>query len=421
MELRRALPGFVLLSWMYFASVAQAQTLVDGPYRFTIERTAPTVLLRVQVDPVLCGPPPTIAHTSRITSGAVVRLSITDECTPGPLPPADVRYDLGTFAIGQHELHFEYCGLPPPGGCQPFATLPFAVTEGADWAFFIPPTQERDIRLAPGQATFIEFAMIQNAAQTQPWFFASSYYSQPTALSEYVFTPDQSAACPPPKLTQFGIAFEGPGGPGSKTCRYWIHRVASSIHDLSFSLSGLGQGLEAAQPFHFGTLPDQSLSIEPAAPANATEALMRLTLHNHSDVEGITRVANTGCLRVIGGDAPAFQTTPFTVETNFPGACPLASEAGARNWICLSKLESYQNHLLSLGPAPAHGSASCLVRLRFETPDALGANVALRMSEPGGETAAGGRVFDVKPGNDRVRLGAQAVFAGSFETPGPFE
>ena len=403
----------------------QAQQVTHGPYTLIIEQTTPTVLLRVQADEVLpCNSPPAVPHTRRVAGGAVVNLMPNDVCAgTDPLPPENLQvlYDLGPFADGTHELHFETCPLPPPGGCSPFATLGFTVQGGNAYALFIPPTQSRQLKIAPGESGRLSFTMIRNDTSAQPRDYLAYYYSTAAALAEYQWSSTDPIACPPPQQSgEFSLFFAGPTDPGSRSCAYEIHRNQDSFNDLSFDFCNYSLSCRNGH-FFLGSLPDQSLEIEPAGPATDLEATMRVRLRNLSEFDGLSRVVNSECMK-----RPNYltsQSEPFTVDTDFPGACETVTLAPPFAWGCFSfgVDEILSQTMLQLGPAPALGESTCLLKLRFHNEAGRRASVKFRLSDPGTDLAGGARLFDVNPGNDRVRLGADPIFEDSLEDIGPYD
>ena len=104
---------------------------------------------------------------------------------------------------------------------------------------------------------------------------------------------------------------------------------------------------------------------------------MRVRLRNHSAFDGLSRVAISPCLAYLG-DGTA-RTAPFTIDTDFPGACPTSADAPAPDAACLTigtgksakaPLYPLYQAMLQLGRSPAYGESSCLVKLRFH--DAAG-------------------------------------------------
>ena len=218
-----------LIGFLLLAEPLWAQQIVFPPYTFTIERTTPIVLLRVQASEGLCTPPPSIPYTRRVAGGAVVNVGADDACAPGTSPPVNLLYDLGTFHDGAHELRFQVCDL-----CSAFATLEFTVQGGQESAVFIAPTQPRRMKIEPGETGSLSFTLIRNNSAAIPGDWRARYYSTTAAMSEYQWTSTDPINCPPPTLLGWGLGFAGLAGPGSRTCDYEIHRNPGSLNDLSF-------------------------------------------------------------------------------------------------------------------------------------------------------------------------------------------
>lgn len=129
----------LIVSWlMMLAPCAAAQPVFFPPYTLTVAQTSPTVVLRVQMDPVTCLPPPLQVTAERTVGGVVLRIVDDSPCQLAPPSPAERLYDVGAFAPGRYTAQFQACTFGPQGAqCNTFATLPFRVF-GRDGVHAVP-------------------------------------------------------------------------------------------------------------------------------------------------------------------------------------------------------------------------------------------------------------------------------------------
>lgn len=146
----------------------------------------------------------------------------------------------------------------------------------------------------------------------------------------------------------------------TRTCRYRIDRQTPSLDDLSLAVCSYEQDWHNCyrHQLNVGSLPDTTLRLERAGPAEpgSNTLLVRLVAENFSAHAIRSRVATTQCREFAGG---IFDTPPYDIDTDFPGGC-----ASALGELCLNFTgQNFDAYGFELGPIPAHGSHSCLIKL----------------------------------------------------------
>jgi len=223
-------------------------------------------------------------------------------------------------------------------------------------------------------------------------------------LAEYAFVPDPATpGCAAPIrndaliFRRITFRIDALAGGASRTCRYRLDRAVSSRYDVEFSLCDRTDTLFCGPAgFRRGTLPDLVLSI---APEGGDPSLLRITVANATTTSLEYKDASSECAEFEGG---LFEPVPIDLVNDFPGACPTGS-AGLEG--CLSFTgQNFTNRAFRVGPLPAGGSASCLVRVRntgFASDDA----VAFQLIRDPAAIVGGGGAFDANPMNDDALLG----------------
>jgi len=190
----------------------------------------------------------------------------------------------------------------------------------------------------------------------------------------YTFVPRDPSRCAVPVITRpfwderLNFVVGPIGSDETLVCEYTVTRLATMIHDLGLDVCQpyiVGAPFDweiCAQRHLYGSLPDLSLSAALAGPflPGATEALVTLRLTNHSDFDVASRVATTECGEFGGGNA-VFPSIGFDLETGFPGSCPAANGQDCVNFTG----QNNTSHGFELAPVAAHGTNSCLVRIKF--------------------------------------------------------
>jgi hypothetical protein len=235
-------------------------------------------------------------------------------------------------------------------------------------------------------------------------------------FEQYRFTSLDAASCALPvvqpflsaPVVRFAFAPVPPGG--TRTCRYRVDRAAGGVGDLGFNTCLLRS--EFTFPYcwrvaRIGSLPDLELALDTIGAGNAAGTLVRLRLVNRSTMDVESRVASTGCHEFGFG---SFGPTAFDIDSAFPGGCPRADGA-----LCLNFTgQLFDSRAFRLGPVPAGGSASCLVRV-VPWPGGGADRVPLalytdRVQLPGGVLA-----FDPRRERESVEIGLG--LAGALPVP----
>lgn len=195
----------------------------------------------------------------------------------------------------------------------------------------------------------------------------------------------------------------------ARTCSYRIDRTASSRDDLGFRLCSFEVDWVNCyrHQLNIGNLPDTALRVErvgPAAPGSSA-TLFRLRATNPSAHAISSRIATTACREFSGG---IFDTTPYLIDTDFPGSCPTALGE-----ICLNFTgQNFDAVGFELGPIPAQGTNSCLIKLvpRPDPPPSwfnLGPYVTpMYFRDDQVSLADGGLAFDPDIASDQTTMGA---------------
>jgi len=186
-----------------------------------------------------------------------------------------------------------------------------------------------------------------------------------TVFGQYVFTPLDAGACAAPVVEPFlssmvvRFAFAPIAPAGTRTCRYRVQRSTASTSDLGFNACLL------PSPFTFpfclnkariGTLPDIELALDTLGAGGSAGTVVRLRVLNRSAVDVESRVASTACHEFGGG---FFGPTSFDLDGDIPDGCARTTGTGCANFTGMN----FDSRAFRLGPVPAGGSASCLVRV----------------------------------------------------------
>jgi len=248
-------------------------------------------------------------------------------------------------------------------------------------------------------------------------------FSDIGTFSEYTFIADQPTACNPPVVTpqtywnELDIS-SSPIAPGMDvTCSYTITRSQASRSDLVFSLCSTADFFCLYPWFFLGTLPDRSLQAEPIASATigSESSTFRVTASNPSPNEIAAASIGTDCAEFfVGGTL----TAPFDVENDFPGACPASDEAVS----CANFAgQAATSKGFRIGPIPAGGTASCLLRARFWQPLSRPLSLGLQYVASWVPDEAGGISYDPDTANDRTVLDVTPVDLGDTTMKAPID
>jgi hypothetical protein len=258
--------------------------------------------------------------------------------------------------------------------------------------------------IAPGQAGSYAFRVTNPQASGGVAYVHAYLESRIEAVAQYTFvSPNPACGAPDVEMDapgSFKLFFPVtlPAG-GAVDCQYTVQRAAASSDDLGFLFyepCGLDECVVRR-----GSFTDQSLSVVPAPqPGDGGDRLTyRLVLRNHATQAGVTRDVSTECAEFGGG---IFDPKPFVVENDFPGACP--DGESFEGWLNFTG-QIFSSYGLRLGPAPAGGESSCLVRLRYPGGRIEPGSVALFFSSDRAALAGGAVAFDRESGNDATALG----------------
>ena len=279
----------------------------------------------------------------------------------------------------------------------------------------LPEHIARNQIVAPGQSGEFAFSIVNSGTMAGGVSVFARSHSPVGTLAGYTISILDPVRCYLPKVGVYGGHIEtlhfttGPVEPGETlTCSYTIARAPTAANDLALgicqSLQYSGHFVDCDLMYLFGSLPDLALTVEQVAPVapGVTEALVRLRLNNLSGHDVASRVASTDCREFSGGH---FDDAPFDVETGFPGSCPLVAGED-----CLVFLGTqFKSYGFRLGPVPAGGSASCLVRLRLYEPAGGPVSTSLYLIDDRVPLANGGTAFDPNRENDVTNLGILGV------------
>jgi hypothetical protein len=150
-----------------------------------------------------------------------------------------------------------------------------------------------------------------------------------------------------------------------------------------------------------GSFSDQALQVRPAPQPGdgADRVTYRIWMRNLDHRAVAARDVTTACAEFGGG---FFGPTAFVIENDFPGACASSDNREA----CLNFTgQWFDSRGFRLGPAPAGGEASCLVRLRYPGGRVEPDHVALYFSDDRVALANGADAFDRGLANDAAGLG----------------
>lgn len=247
---------------------------------------------------------------------------------------------------------------------------PAIAQELGEFSVEFPPGQSRQRPVEPGASTTLEFSVRNAGAAAGIAVVGGNMGYDVTSLAGYAFVAAEPARCPAPVVVQnFGnyVQFRvGPLAPGETlACRYQVTRAVDARNDLGFPLCGRSATYQPCNsPHWFGTLPALTLRVDPAEPVayGTRSVLVRVTAGNPTPRAIARRVAGTGCWEFGGG---IFGPPPFEITSGFPGSCAPRNDLDQ----CANFTgQNFSSQELELGPIPANGSSSCLLRLDFTQP-----------------------------------------------------
>ena len=289
------------------------------------------------------------------------------------------------------------CGIGASG--QVFAVI-FNVT--------MPPSANPALLIEPGQSVAFQFD-VQNINSDSGIAEVPAFYFESGAFNnEYSFSSGQPAACAAPVMSvssggSYQVTFPVTLAASQLLrCTYQLTRSSGSINDIRLAFGPSG----ASFVYFAGTLPDLGIAGEIAqVPYGATEAVVRISQRNPSPREVAAHLVGTSCAIFAPLNPPP--AVPFLIEDGFPGACQSLTRATCGVAFGLSGA----NWRFTLGPIPANGEASCLLRLRFPEPLTSLAqlsvmNGALYTSFSTVQFTDGGTGFDVQVSNNEATFGA---------------
>jgi hypothetical protein len=280
--------------------------------------------------------------------------------------------------------------------------------------FAVSPDTALAQRIAPGGSGRLTLTAHNDQANSAVAWSFGLLFSDIATFSEYSFVADQPTVCNPPVVTpqtywnELDIS-SSPIAPGADvTCSYTMTRSQTSRSDLVFSLCPTAE-LVCFYPWFFvGTLPDRSLQAEPTTPASigSRSLTFRVTASNPSPHEIAATSIGTDCAEFfVGGTL----TAPFDVENDFPGACPTSDESV----LCANFTgQDAISKGFRIGPIPAGGTASCLLRARFWQPLSRPLSLGLQYVAPWVPDETGGIGYDPDTSNDRAVLDAGPTGTG---------
>lgn len=250
------------------------------------------------------------------------------------------------------------------------ASTPAMAQDLAEFSVEFPAAQSRQRPVAPGASTSLDFTVRNGGATAGTAVVSGNMGYDVTSLAGYAFVAADPARCPAPVVVQnFGYYVQfrvGPLAPGELlACSYQVTRAADARNDLAFPLCGRSATYQPCNAIHwFGTLPMLSLRVDPAEPVayGTRSVLVRVTAGNPGARAIARRVAATGCWEFGGG---IFGPPPFEITSGFPGSCAPRDDLDQ----CANFTgQNFSSQELELGPIPANGSSSCLLRLDFAQP-----------------------------------------------------
>jgi hypothetical protein len=258
--------------------------------------------------------------------------------------------------------------------------------------------------IVPGGNGSYAFRLTNPRANAGVAYVHAYFESRSEALTQYTFV-SPSPACGAPDLE---VNASGPlklffpvtlPASGTVECRYVVQRAAGSVDDLGFSV--YGPCGPSGCVVRRGTLTDQALSVVQAPqPGDGVDRLTyRLVLRNRGARSGVSRDVVTECGEFGGG---FFRPVPFMVENDFPGACP---DGEAFVGCLIFTGANFNSYGFRLGPAPAGGESSCLVRLRYPEGHIEPGSVPLHFAGDWARFDGAVGSFDRESGNDTATLG----------------
>jgi len=270
----------------------------------------------------------------------------------------------------------------------------------------IPTNAPRYVPLAPGGSARFAFTVTNRTLVAVDGAVGGELQVPSATFAEYAFAADEPSLCGPPVLVprtsfteiRFPIAALGPGG--ARTCAYTVQRAPGSAGDLGFR--ACWQADANSDPFclaraRLGTLPDLELALDTLGAGTGDTTVVRLRLYGRSPLAVGSRVASTGCHEFAGG---FLQPTQFDVDGNLPGGC-----ASAVGTFCIGGTgEAPLSRAFRIGPAPAGGSATCLLRIRRLRSEGV-AQVPLFLSGDRVDLPGGAVAFDPVRERETVSVG----------------
>jgi len=274
----------------------------------------------------------------------------------------------------------------------------------AQVSFSISPDMAFSQQIVPGATGHLILTAHNEEATSSLAGISGIVFSNADVFSEYVFVADQPALCNQPALAtdEYGTDVQFSGGPiepgADLTCDYTMMRSMSSRNDLVFSLCRPGDFIDCIfRPFSFGTLPDLSLRADAIAPVSigSLEATFRVTAFNPSPNAVAATSIGTDCAEFFVG---GMLTAPFDIDNDFPDACPTSEESlPCANFTG----QDATSKGFRIGPIPANGTASCLLRAHFWQPLSQPLSFGLQYVGPFAMYVLGGAGYDSDTLNDR--------------------
>jgi hypothetical protein len=144
---------------------------------------------------------------------------------------------------------------------------------------------------------------------------------------------------------------------------------------------------------------DLSLRVERETFLPDGSEIVRLEMSNPGPAEVSSRVVATECREFEPG---LLFLTAFTIEAGFEGACEQLPDDGCVNFTGTN----YDMSRFRLGPAPADGEASCLLKLRPRADEDIRSPepVAISFEDANMTLPGGGQATDPNPANDAASL-----------------
>lgn len=284
------------------------------------------------------------------------------------------------------------CGLWPAPGLAQQTTRPFVVD--------LPAEMPRAATLAPGATGEVAFT-VQALGDFSGDANVGARVRDPTELDAYdlvPLTPRCAAPTPPSSWQRISFAVTGIGIGERVTCRYAVKRAADAASDLRLAFCQW-DGFPCDLLVYRGAVPDTSLHVEAVSrAADGSSEILRLRVRNHADEAFVRRDVETECLEFGEG---FLGLIPFTLDTDLPGGCADGYTEGCLNFTGQLNF----SYGFRVGPLPAGGEASCLVRRTF-VPDTPGPRATLfRFYGDRLERADGSHAYDPNAANDIVLPG----------------